>query len=172
VVKTALKAFVGMESSSMSNIVSDDVRHRLEALEAMVSAINLDALKSEILQDVGLLIANIPSDQAVVNPAIATPEIRHNQLDLTDISEVENLGTLVPVLDSKNNPDAHPYPIGSEIRLKELSEYLGFNLINYSTYAKKQGISSDEYINQKAIAKGERWEIATIGVKKIATRFS
>jgi hypothetical protein len=84
VVKAALKTFVGIDSDTMPNAVSDNVKHRLETLEVLVSAINLDALKSEILKDVELLIANIPSGKAVVN-AIAAPEIRHNQLDLTDI---------------------------------------------------------------------------------------
>jgi hypothetical protein len=181
VVKAALKTFVGIDSDSMSNTVSDNVRHRLESLEVLVSAINLDALKSEILKDVELLIANIPSGQAVVRAIaspenlsminnISQPETRHNQLDLTDIPAIAVSPEIVQI-DAQVDLD-HPYPVGTELRLKELSEYLGFNLINHSTYAKKKGISKEDYINRLAIAKGELWRFTTVGTRTIAVRVS
>ncbi|AFY73549.1 hypothetical protein Syn7502_01481 [Synechococcus sp. PCC 7502] len=136
-------------------------------------------LKQQLLDELSILIANFGSGQA--DNVIAIPETQQNKVDLTDIPATQAIPTdAVPAAVSPeitpDNPkpaqvsSEHPYPIGTEIRLKELSEHLGFNLINYSTYAKKQGITPDEYVNQRAITKGELWEIATVGNKKIATR--
>jgi hypothetical protein len=183
IIHAALKAWLELPndiSNSVSNNTSNDLSYgviqilesRLDELSNAISNTvkreELETFKTEILQDVELMIANSGSSQAVVNPAIATPEIRHNQLDLTDIPEVENLGTIVPV----SNPDAAPYPIGKDLSLFELAEHLGFHYRMYTKYASDLGQSPDEYINQKAIAKGESWTVHKVGVKKIATRIS
>jgi len=133
VVKAALKTFVGIDSDTMSNTVNDNVRHRLEALEVLVSAINLDDLKSEILKDVELLIANIPSGQAVVS-AIATPETRHNQLDLTDIPASQAIAvspevkkSLTSVSDKpKTKQSAISKPILTRPEAMAIAKNLGF----------------------------------------------
>jgi len=58
----------------LTNVISNTVKRE-----------ELETFKTEILQDVELMIANSMNTQAVVNPAIANPETKHNQLDLTDI---------------------------------------------------------------------------------------
>jgi hypothetical protein len=83
----------------LTNVISNTVKRdelplfKEEILERVNSVLEplkfgLETIKSEILQNVELMIAASMNTQAVVNPAIATPETKHNQLDLTDIPAI------------------------------------------------------------------------------------
>ncbi|WP_144050206.1 hypothetical protein [Synechococcus sp. PCC 7502] len=117
-------------------------------------------LKQQLLDELSILIANFGSGQA--DTAIANSETKHNQVDLTDIPATQAIAVSPEITPDNPKPSQdgseHPYPIGAEIRLKDLAEYLGFDRVNYSTKAKKQGISQEDYINNIARDRGEVWK--------------
>jgi hypothetical protein len=160
-------------SNNVSNDLSNDVIQILESrLDELTNVISntvkheeLDTFKTEILQDVELMIANSLNSQIVVNSAIATPKTKHNQLDLTDIHAI---AASPDIAESE-----HLYPVGTEIKLMDLAEYLGFNRSNYSVKAKRQGISKEDFINNFARAKGEVWKRTEYSQNNVtATRIS
>jgi len=91
--------------------------------------------------------------------------------------QVESLGTSVPILEIsedaiaiETNQDGHRYQIGSKISKFELSKYLGFHHTNYSTKARKLGLSTEEYVNFCAKGKSEEWRELVEGTAKYFVR--
>ena len=68
------------------------------------------------------------------------------------------------------NQDGHIYPVGSKVKKFDLSKYLDFHYTNYSTNAKKLGLSTQEYVNRLAAAKGEKWQELIEGITKYFVR--
>jgi len=92
------------------------------------------------------------------------------------------LGTSVPILEISedaiaietnqdvHNTDGHLYPVGAKVKKFDLSKYLDFHYTNYSTAAKKLGLSTEEYVNRLSAAKGEQWQELIEGNTKYFVR--
>lgn len=133
-------------------LFKEEINSLLEPLRFGLETIKLE-LESAIASSV---------NTETVLEAIAIPEIRHNQLDLTEIP----LDNPIPVQVTSE----HSYPVGSKLYLEGLGEHLGFHHTMYTKYARDLGQEPDEYINQKAIAKGEFWGRGKEGKRAVFTR--
>jgi hypothetical protein len=180
IIHAALRSWLELPndiSNTVSNNVSNDLSYdviqvlqsRLDELSNVISnTVKRDELalfKDEInsvLEPLRFGLETVKLELQSVESAIAIPEIRHSQLDLTEIFS-ENPS---PVLVTSE----HLYPLGAKLDFEGLGKHLGFHPTNYSTDAKKLGQSSDEYINNRAIAKGELWERGKEGKKAVFTR--
>jgi hypothetical protein len=132
---------------------------------------------------------SIDSDRYLTQDDLKTFEDRLKKLESLignsatgQTEQVESFGTSVPILEISedaiaietnqdvHNTDGHLYPVGSKVSKFELSKYLGFHHTNYSTKGKKLGLSTEEYVNRLAAAKGEKWQELIEGITKYFVR--
>jgi len=93
-----------------------------------------------------------------------------NQVEQIELLCISKQAIATVANNDVHNIDSYLYPVGAKVKKFDLSKYLGFHHNNYSVKAKAKGLTTEQYVNYLAQAKGEQWQELVEGNAKYFLR--
>jgi len=156
-------------SQSDRTITKDDlteISDRLNKLGTLPTWLDFETLKNEV----AAISDRLTKLETLINSQVSSELVQGAVTENLLINGLENHLSIPDAIATETKQDIHLYPIGAKLSILELSNHLGFHHRNYSTQAKAKGLTTEQYVNHLASAKGEQWKELIEGTTKYFVR--